>query len=153
MTLAVPSTEIVRRDVAVADRAMTLTQAAQMMRDLHAGCLVVVEGNGAGRHVAGILTDRDIVVTVVARGVNPERLRVEDVMTSPVLTARESDTPEEMIATMQRKGLRRLPVTDAAGGLVGIVALDDLLRWVSLQLQRLAHTIRGEQAHEREHRA
>lgn len=133
----------------VAERAMTVLAAAQRMREQHVGCLVVVDETGSGRIVAGMLTDRDIVTGVIAKALDPAQLRVEDVMTTHVVTVQESNAFAELLATMRRNGLRRLPVTDAKGALVGLVTLDNLLEIMAEQMRTVVQAIQAEQRRER----
>lgn len=141
--------EICSRIVVVAERDTPLFEAAQRMREQHVGCLVVVDETSSGRRVVGILTDRDIVTAVVAKAVAPQSLRVEDMMTTAVVSVGE-DTPfAEVLATMRRKGLRRLPVTDARGALVGLVTLDDVLEILAEQMRSVVQAIEAEQRRER----
>lgn len=144
--------EICNRIVTVAERTMPLVQAAQQMRTDHVGCIVVVERAPEGRRVVGMLTDRDIVTAVVAKGVDADKLAVEDVMARDVVTVVEDDSVTGVLRTMRRKGLRRLPVVDAAGTLVGIVTLDDMLSLLAAQMHDLAQAIDSEQRRESESR-
>jgi CBS domain-containing protein len=144
--------DICNRIVVVAERTTTLFEAAQRMREQHVGCLVVVEPAGSARTVAGILTDRDIVTGVVAKGLDPKLLCIEDVLAGEVVTVRESDPYAEVLATMQAKGLRRLPVLGADGALAGLVTLDDLLDVMAGQMRAIVQTIATEQRHERSRR-
>jgi CBS domain-containing protein len=141
--------EICNRDVVVAERQTTLVAAAERMREQHVGCIVVIAPSGGGRAIAGLLTDRDIVTAVVAKGLDPQVLRVEDVMTSDVVTAHESESLAGLLALMQRKGLRRLPVVDGSGALVGLLSLDDLVAVVARQLHAVAAVIEAGPRHER----
>jgi CBS domain-containing protein len=99
----------------------------------------------------GLLTDRDIVTAVVARDLNPSTLTVGDVMTADPVTARETDSVLDVLSAMRQKGVRRLPVTDAKGVLLGVITLDDVLGVVSEQLRALVAAIESEQ--QREQRA
>ena len=137
------------RIVTVAERSLSLVQAAQLMRDHHVGSLVVVDETGAGRLVVGMLTDRDIITAVIAQEVDPATLRVEDVMTSDVVTALEEDSLMDVLGLMRRKGLRRLPVTSADRVLQGLITLDDLLAILSEQLRAMVLAIEAEQLRER----
>jgi len=141
--------EVCNRIVTVADRSMTVVQAAQLMRDHHVGCLVVGDEAGAGRLVVGIITDRDIVTSIVAKEADPLKLRVEDIMASDVVTALEDDSVMDLLGTMRRKGLRRIPITTPQGALVGLVTLDDLLEIVAEQLHTMVLAIQSEQLRER----
>lgn len=142
--------DICSRVVVVAERGTPLCAAARRMREQHVGCLVVVDARDAGRQVVGMLTDRDIVTAVVAEEMDPRTLRVEDVMTGEVVTVPETVPFADLLATMRRKGLRRLPVIDARGLLVGVVTLDDLLEVVAGQMRTIVQAIESGQRRERE---
>jgi CBS domain-containing protein len=124
-----------------------LTSAAQLMRDRHVGYLVVVEvdlADGVQRPV-GVLTDRDIVVTVVSRDVSPRAFRVSDVMTQPLVVVGESDSLDRALKSMRRIGVRRLPVVGNRGQLIGVISLDDVIDALAQDLGDVAGSIRNEQ--------
>lgn len=128
-------------------RSDELIKAAQLMREKHIGYLMVVEPNvsdGSQRPV-GVLTDRDIVTTVVAREADPRLLRVEDVMTQQPVTASIADSVDSALRTMRRVGIRRLPIVGTRGELVGVLSLDDVLDVLAGELQNVAGSIRNEQ--------
>ena len=133
-----------QRNVVTAFRSSLLDDAARTMRSRHVGCLVVVDESAEGKVVAGILTDRDIVTAVVAKDVLASSLRVGDVMTSDVVCVREDDSLQDVLATMQRRRVRRVPVVGPQQRLLGVIAADDLLRELSRQLQALTQLL-GEQ--------
>ncbi|HET7524474.1 MAG TPA: CBS domain-containing protein [Burkholderiaceae bacterium] len=133
--------DICTRDVAVAYKGMALNEAARLMRERHVGCLVAIEHTGEGRIVAGMLTDRDIVTAVVAKDMDAATLRVDDVMTRDVVTARESDSVLDVLATMRRRAVRRVPVTGPQGELIGLVAADDLLGLIADELRTLVQAL------------
>jgi CBS domain-containing protein len=131
--------EICSRVVVVAEPHTDLREAARLMRDHHVGSLVVVEKREGVARPVGIVTDRDIVVEVVAAtGVTPESLTVRDVMSSNLVLARETDGVFEAVERMQDSGTRRLPVVSADGVLVGILTLDDVLRMLAGEMTALA---------------
>lgn len=134
--------------VVVAQRATPLTDAARLMREHHVGSLVVVDEGGKGRVPVGMLTDRDIVVAVVASGVDPRSLTAGEVMSGELATVRAADSAESALQLMRRRGVRRVPVVSEAGTLTGIVTLDDLLEKVAEQLTDAVRAIAGEQDHE-----
>jgi len=111
----------------------SLIEAAAKMRERHVGNLVVVDETDDKRKVIGILTDRDIIVSVVAAGLNPETLLVEDVMSKPVYCCGGTQSVFDAIAIMREQGVRRLPVLDEEGSLAGIIAADDI--WIALSSQ------------------
>jgi len=120
-----------------------VTRAAQLMREKHVGYLVVVELDPLARPV-GVLTDRDIVIGVVARGVDPKAVCVGDVMTVDPITVREADSVEAALKKMREFGVRRLPVVNDRRELVGILAIDDVLQFIAGGAQDVVNTIRKE---------
>jgi CBS domain-containing protein len=124
------------------------------MRDEHVGDLVVIEEDNQGKLVPiGILTDRDIVVGVLARDLDHLRtLDVGDVVTRDIVTAKESEDLSDVLDRMGENGIRRMPVVDATGELVGIFTLDDWLGGLSRDLhnvRRLVQRERREETHRR----
>lgn len=115
------------------------------MREKHVGYLVVVEPDPAGLlRTVGVLTDRDIVVSVVARDVYPAAVRVGDIMTSNPITVCSTDCVEESLQKMGRAGVRRAPVVDQLEQLIGVLSLDDLLKVIAGDAQHVVAAIRNE---------
>lgn len=142
--------ELCTRTVAIAEGDEPLLEAGRRMRDRHVGCLVVVEEADDGRHPIGVVTDRDLLLALV--GGEPRRtedLRLADIMSWDLLTAREGDDVADALERMRTRGVRRLVVIDDAGTLQGILAYDDLVEWVAEQLTELAKLVATEQRHER----
>lgn len=144
--------EICSRAVAVAESKMPVSQAAKMMRDYHIGALVVVDGGAGARVPIGIVTDRDMVVEVVAADVDYATLSVGDIMSEHPATIKETSGVFEAIAQMRSIGVRRLVVVDAVGHLLGVAAMDDLIPVLSEELSGLAQAIRLELRHETQKR-
>lgn len=144
--------EICNREVVFARPDESVRSAALLMREHHVGSLVVVDESGGKRIPAGILTDRDIAVGVVALGLDPEATLVDAVMSPEVVVEREDAGVAETVALMRQKGLRRLPVVDRAGSLVGLVSADDLLELLAEELTGLASMVAREQRRETEQR-
>ena len=136
--------EVCTRSVTIAFRRTPLNAAAKLMRENHVGCLVVVDEISGSRVVVGILTDRDIVTAVVAADADARRLLVEDVMSTDLITARESDSLMDVMRSMRRKGVRRVPVVGAENELVGIVTMDDVLTILSEELSLLVDALGSE---------
>lgn len=132
-------------NVATVGASQGVAEAAALMRDQHVGNLIVVEPRGGAIVPVGILTDRDIVVGVIARGIAPDAVTVSDAMTRELLTVREDSSLEFALREMRRYGVRRAPVVRANGDLVGIIAVDDVIQHLAEQLTRLADLIRLEQ--------
>jgi len=144
--------EICSRIVVVAESSMPVQQAAKLMRDHHIGALVVTEGGPGARRPIGIVTDRDLVVEVVAADVDYRTLSVGDVMSERPATLNETAGLFEVIAQMRSGGVRRLIVVDANEHLLGIVAMDDLLPVLAEELSALAQAIRVAQRREAQKR-
>ena len=144
--------EICNREVVFTRPNESVRSAALLMREHHVGSLVVVDEAGGRRIPAGILTDRDIAVGVVALGLDPEATLVGAVMSPEVIVEREDRGVAETVALMRQKGLRRLPVVDRAGSLVGLVSADDLLELLAEELTGLASMVAREQRRETEQR-
>jgi CBS domain-containing protein len=107
------------------------------MRHHHVGDVVVVEERGGRYFPIGILTDRDLVVEVLASDVTPETLLVGDVMSFELVSAKEDESVLDAIKRMRDKGVRRMPVVSADGALEGIITMDDLLDLIAEQLADL----------------
>jgi CBS domain-containing protein len=126
----------------------SVREAAELMRTRHVGALVVVEEKDGERIPVGMVTDRDIVLAVVAPGVNVEALTVGDVMTRPVVTCREDQDLFAAIELMRERGVRRLPVLNAKGSLAGVIAADDIYNAIGTHMRELSLALAREQVHE-----
>ena len=123
-----------------------LTAAAKLMRERHVGYLVVVEPVLAdgGYKPVGVLTDRDIVIGVVAKEVDPRSLRVGDLMSRQPVIADENSSVESALNDMRRIGVRRLPVVSRDGELVGVLSLDDILDTLAGEMVAVSGSIQNE---------
>jgi CBS domain-containing protein len=130
--------ELCNRVVIVVQANEPITTVAELMRQHHVGSAVVVEGPLDARRPIGMVTDRDIVLEVVARGLDPKTVPASEVMTKQLWSAREDEAAEDVLAKLGAHGVRRVPVVDAAGVLQGIFATDDFIEWVKEQLASLA---------------
>jgi CBS domain-containing protein len=129
--------EFCTREVVIIDRDGTILEAARLMRRHHVGDVVVIEQRGNDNLPVGILTDRDVVVKLVAEGIDLARICVGEAMSFDLHVVNEQDGLFETIQFMRRRGVRRVPVVDSVGGLVGIVTLDDMIEVVAEQLGEL----------------
>ena len=146
-----PVGEICNREVVVAERTTTIVEAARMMRRYHVGDLVVVDEDQGRRVPVGMVTDRDLVVEVIAREQPLANCPVSAIMRDRVVCVPETAGVIETIQLMRNQGVRRVPVVDAGGGLVGILAADDLLDLLAEELSALARI--APRSQEREIRA
>jgi CBS domain-containing protein len=133
-----------RRAVTIETRA-DLVEAACLMREAHVGFLVVSDG----AQLRGVLTDRDIVLEAVACGVSPDQVTVGDAMTADPVTLTEDTSLDEALECLRAAGVRRAPVVDDGGRIIGVLSLDDVLDHLAGQLGSVAGSLRHEQALER----
>ncbi|UXI65986.1 CBS domain-containing protein [Tahibacter amnicola] len=129
------------RRVISAVPSMSLMEAADLMSRHQVGTLVVVAGTDDARRPVGMLTDRDIVVSVVARGRDPSQHTVAEVMTASIVVCRDDDILFDVVQVMRCRGVRRMPVVDANGVLCGVISADDLIAGISEQLVALVSTV------------
>lgn len=133
--------EICKREVVIVTRQAPVIEAARLMRQYHVGDVVVVDELSGRRRPVGIVTDRDIVIEVVAMEVAAQSLCVGDIMSAELATVRETEGVFETIRYMRDKGIRRLPVVDRDGWLQGIVTLDDLVILLAEEMGAMARLI------------
>jgi CBS domain-containing protein len=143
-----PLGEYCTRNVITADVEASVYEAAQLMRHHHVGTVVAMRRNGSGEIPVGIVTDRDIVLEIIAPGLDPEVLTVGDIMSTELMTVKENASIFEAIQHMRTMAVRRLPIVNDSGELVGIVTLDDLLGLLSEELHALARMVTREQQRE-----
>jgi CBS domain-containing protein len=142
--------EVCNREVVVIEKGATVLEAARRMRSEHVGDLVVVTRTDRRRPV-GIVTDRDLVVGVMAMDYPHGRaLLVGDVMSAELVTAREDEPLEDAIGRMRVHGVRRVPVVNAEGTLEGLLTLDDLLDLLVGELGQLTRVMPRQRQQERE---
>ena len=135
------ASEFCNREVVVVDKEATVADAARLMRELHVGSVIVVEADGDSKRPVGVLTDRDIVVEFVATGLSPDDIAVGDAISYDLITIVESEGLFETIELMRTHGVRRIPVVDDRGGLVGLVASDDALDLIAEELTDLVKLV------------
>jgi CBS domain-containing protein len=144
--------EICSREVVFVTRNDSCADAARLMREHHVGALVVIAQDAVPRIPVSMITDRDLAVGVMALGLDPEKTLVETVMRPDVALLRESEGVGRAIALMREQGVRRLPVIDASGALVGVLAADDLIDLFAEELSGLAAMIGAGPRRERKER-
>ena len=146
--------EFCTREVTVVGRESTVVEAARLMRDYHVGDLVVIEERDGERVPVGILTDRDIVVEVIAEEADfLPSLTVGDIMSMDLMTAREDESLSDVLKSMCSHGVRRIPVVNDRGGLEGILSVDDLIEQVCEELTDITRLIAWQQKREKDERA
>lgn len=131
-----------------------IVDAAKLMREHHTGSVVVVDDPQRGAvNPVGMITDRDLVVEVLAEEVDVNSVSVKDVMSSDPVVSRESDSLSDTLKRMRVRGVRRVPVVDIEDKIIGVLSIDDVISLLASELEDIDSLILREQEHERELRA
>jgi CBS domain-containing protein len=117
--------DVMAKDLACCTPQEGVIQAAKLMKTEDVGSIPIVESEGS-KKLVGIITDRDICMQVVAEGKNPGGIKIESIMSKDLATVKPDADLEQCARLMQEKQVRRIPVVDEKGSLVGIVAQADL---------------------------
>jgi CBS domain-containing protein len=128
--------------LATIERGQSIREAARAMRRQHVGALLVRERGEGGVRVAGIVTDRDLVVLALAQPVDPDSATVDGVMSPVVASVRRDGDLLEALDLMRHAGVRRLLVTDARGEPWGLLSLDDAVDGLAAELASAAALMR-----------
>ena len=136
-----PISELCNREVIIVEAEDPALEAARLMRKHHVGAVVVTEEQDGVRKPVGIVTDRDLIVEIMATGLDPVAITAGDIMAPELVTVKENAGIFETIQYMRRKAVRRSPVIDDSGGLVGIITMDDLLQLLSTELSELTRIV------------
>ena len=131
-------------------REASVLDAALLMRQHHVGDLIVVDEVGGDLLPVGILTDRDIVVSLVAEGLDAAIIEAGDIMSAELLATSEDADVHETIERMRFKGVRRIPVVNSNGNLAGIVSVDDLIEFLAEEMTELSRISSRQQSIEKQ---
>ena len=126
--------EVINKNVVTIAPTAAISEAAYLMMNEDIGALVVIDSE---TRPVGIITDRDLVVSVMAENVNPDEIIVDEIMSKDPVTVDEDTDIFEMLSILSENSIRRLPVT-RGGKLKGIVSVDDLIVVVATELVNLA---------------
>lgn len=138
------------REVVVAEATEPVLELARLMRHYHVGNVVIINRRGDKRFPIGMVTDRDIVVDALVTSLDGiSELLASDLVNRPVVTVREDMAVDDALEIMRKNGVRRVPVVDREGALVGILAVDDLIELFADRLSELAILFAREQQIER----
>ncbi len=137
--------DVLKTQVVTVEPGFTLSEAARLMVERNVGALVIVDPDG---RPVGIITDRDLVV-LLAEGIEPDEDTIGCFAGQMLQTVSVVDGIRDVTDKMHKRGVRRLPVVDSEGKLVGIVSLDDILRLLGKEMGDIAETIENELAQER----
>ncbi len=145
--------EVCNREVVIIECDQTILEAAKLMRQYHVGDVVVIEKRNGENVPVGILTDRDIVLKILAKDLAPAEIQVGDAMSFDLLIALEQDEIIDIVKRMRAGGIRRIPVVNDRGGLEGIIAVDDLVDLFAELMADLVALISTQRRHEQEKRS
>ena len=137
--------ELCTRNTFIIQKDDNVIEAAKLMRVFNVGDLIVVTANREGNTPIGIVTDRDIVVNVVADSADIQNVKVSEIMSKELVTGSEDDGVYESIERMRVHGIRRLPIVDKEGYLAGILSVDDMLEFLGEEVNALIGLVYKEQ--------
>ena len=140
--------EVCNKEIITVQSEDSVLDAAKLMRQNHVGDVLVVENRNGINIPIGIVTDRDLVMEIMAPELDASVITVGDIMAPEFTTVKESAGLFEAIQHMRNMAVRRLPVVDESGQLVGIITLDDLLVLLADELHALARLVTREQQKE-----
>lgn len=140
--------EYCNRELVIVSRTESVKEAVNLMRSHHVGDVIVVDRQGDLILPIGILTDRDIVLEILAEDIDLNTINIGDVMSYELVTIPEKTTFMDTIKYMRIKGVRRMPVVDGQGSLVGLITADDILELVAEQLHDIVGLFHQEQKRE-----
>ena len=120
------NSDIMTKDLIYSRPSDMVSDVAQLMKEEDIGPVLIVDDSNDGKRLVGIVTDRDLAIKVVGEGSDPQNTRVEDVMTESLVTVRASDDVQSAMQAMAQNQLRRIPVVDDNGQLVGIISQADV---------------------------
>ena len=136
--------EYCNREVVITEQDTSVVQAAVLMREFHVGSLVVVQKQGKVNLPVGIVTDRDLVIEVIAQQVPLESATLNDVMSKDLVTVGEQETLIDTLELMLKRGVRRVLVVDGQGSLQGMLAADDAIELMAESMADLAKVVSQE---------
>jgi CBS domain-containing protein len=140
--------ELCTPDVVYCTVDTTAASAARLMRERHVGDVVIVEDAEGDQTPIGVVTDRDLVVEVLAKERDPAKVKVREIMRTPLVVARTSEDASDALERMKVHGVRRIPVMDEHRKLTGIFCLDDLIKRLAADAAALAAVVAREQDRE-----
>lgn len=123
--------DVMSEKVVTVNGDVTISEVAKIMSENKIGCLIVSRDG----KVVGIVTERDLVRRVLAKKLDPDKTRVNEVMSKPVIVIKDTVTIEDAVAIMAKNGIRRLPVIDEEYTLVGIVTATDLAKALATEFK------------------
>jgi CBS domain-containing protein len=134
---------IMIEDITALPSTASVLDAAKFMTDMNVGSVIVTNDD----RPSGMITDRDVVAKVIAQGKDSSTTMISEIMVSPVVSITEDKDIVDATQLMSNHGIRRLPITNTGGKLVGVVSLDDVLVQLGMEMQNIATTLKKEIEH------
>ncbi|UCH45942.1 MAG: CBS domain-containing protein [Nitrospiraceae bacterium] len=134
---------IMIEDITALPSTASVLDAAKFMTDMNVGSVIVTDDD----RPSGMITDRDVVAKVIAQGKDSSMTMISEIMVSPVVSIAEDKDIVDATQLMSNHGIRRLPITNTGGKLVGVVSLDDVLVQLGMEMQNIATTLKKEIEH------
>lgn len=136
-----PINECCKLDVVCCETDASIPQVAELMRRHHVGDVVVIENQNGARMPVGIVTDRDIVLEIIAPQLDIDGFTAGDIMNTPLVAVQDDEGFVEALRTMRTHKVRRLPVVTQMGALFGIVTADDIINILAAELSMMTEAI------------
>ena len=133
--------EYCNREVIIVEPTISVTEAAELMRHHHVGDLVVIEKEGEEAIPIGIITDRDIVIEVMAQKLDPDSLIVKDIMSTDPVSVPVTTSLLDTLELMKQRGVRRVLVVADDGSLQGLLSADDAIELIAEQMNDLTQLV------------
>jgi signal-transduction protein with cAMP-binding, CBS, and nucleotidyltransferase domain len=130
--------QICTRSLVTCNRDTPAAELARKMRDQHVADVLVIEDHAGRLTPIGLVTDRDLVIEVIARDRDPNQVRAADLMCADLETVLDSELVYDAIWHMRKRQILRLPVVDAHGALVGMLTADDVAEFLASELTEVA---------------
>ncbi len=137
------------RELEPLSRDASLQEAALMMRSHHVGEVIVVDKLDGKNIPVGVVTDRDLVIEIMALAVDVEQISVGNIMSLELITVRHDYSLSDTLDIMQRHGVRRLPVVDNSGALLGIINIEVILKVLCQDLSKMLTLFNNERDNEK----
>lgn len=145
--------DICTHNVIVSHEDTPVDEVAHLMRSTHVGTVVVVRNSTLHREPVGIISDRDLVIEVMAAGVDPRLITARDIMTRNPVVVHDQDGICPTMERMRKHGIRRVPVVNDRGSLVGLLSMDDMVEFLAHELNSIAVLIHEQPLEEQRLRA
>ncbi len=129
-----------RREIICVNLGTSVKEAVKLMEEKNVGCVIVI---GSDKPV-GMLTDRDILLRVMNKGLDPQKTTVDNVMSKDIVALREDMGLFEALEQVKGKSIRRFPIVDANGALKGIMTLDDIIFLLGKEMADVSSIIEKE---------